>query len=363
MKALVTAKIPEQYVKRLEAIANDITYTGRGYTGIKLTAAEMAEAIGDSDLVIGGIEEVGKLAMDSCPNLKIIACCRNEAFASVDIEEATKRGLPVLATVGRNAVSVAEYVFGLLLACCKNISTLDYLLRHTDQLAGKQYKDKQEDGAAKKPQIWSTDPSSPAALYGNFPELCGKKFGQIGYGTIGREVAKRALAFEMEVLISDPFASEEAIAGKNARLVDLPALMEESDFISINCNVTPATVGLVNREMLSRMKPTAYIINTARAPILDYDALYDLLKEKKIAGAGLDVYPVEPVPKGDKLLSLDNVVLTPHMAGQSRDIPHHQASIILENIEMLLRGETPKTICNAEVLPAWFEKNREIIKK
>lgn len=365
MKALVTAKITDDYLDQLHAIASDIVFTGRGYTGYKLTEQEMMEAAADADLIIHGVEEVNARVMDACKNLKIIACCRNEAFASVDIEAATERGIPVLSAVGRNAVSVAEFTIGLLLAVCKNISTTDYLLRHTDQFVGKVYRDKQgqekNTTGLKPPSYWTTDPTGPSALYGNYPELSGKKFGQIGYGTIGREVAKRALAFDVELLICDPFVQPDAIKGLNARIVDLPTLMKESDFISINCNVNPSTINMVNREMLGLMKPTAYIVNTARAPIMDYDALYELLRDKKIAGAALDVFPEEPIPAGDKILTLDNVVLTPHIAGQSREIPEHQSRIVLKNISMLLNGQRPETICNPQVLDEWFKTNKELL--
>ncbi len=365
MKAVVTAKITEEYMGRLRTLADSIVCIGRGYTGIKLSTEEMREAVRDADIIIDGVENIDGETMDSCKNLKVIACCRNKAFASIDIDAATQRGIPVIQAVGRNAISVAEYTIGILMACCKNISTTDYLLRHTDKLAGAVYKDKEQEKreGVKKPQIWSTDPNGPAALYGKYPELYGKKFGQIGYGTIGREVAKRAAAFGMELLIADPFLMPEAIQGLNARIVDLPVLMKESDFISINCNVNPSTEGMVNGEMLSLMKPTAYIVNTARAPIMDYKALTKLLAEKKIAGAALDVFPLEPIQADDDLLKLDNVVLTPHMAGQSKEIPEHHSRIIMENLEMLFRGERPKTICNPTVLEEWFQVNKGWIGK
>ena len=108
--------------------------------------------------------------------------------------------------------------------------------------------------------------------------------------------------------------------------------------------------GLVSREMIALMKPTAYFVNTARAKVLDYDALYDALAEKKIAGAGLDVYPVEPIPAGNKFLGLRNVVLTPHLAGSARDIVGHQIDITLHDVKTLLDGGMPRFLCNPEVL-------------
>lgn len=367
MKTLVTATIPEHHRPELMKFATDVQYAGRGLTGYRLSPKQMAELMPGVELLIDGVEEVNAGVMDAAGgSLKIIVCCRNEAFGSIDVEAATKRGLPVLSAAGRNAVSVAEFTIGLLLALCKNISKTDYLMRHTTELCGKTYADKKKEemGTTKKPpSFWSTDPKGPGALYGGYPELKGKTFGQIGYGTIGREVAKRAYyGFEMDLLVCDPVLDEVELAGMRAKKVDLPTLMEEADFISINCNVNPSTEGMISREMLQRMKPTAYLVNTARAPIMDYDALYDILKEGRIRGAALDVYPVEPIEQDNKLLTLDNVVLTPHLAAQAtKEISDHQCEIIFENLHALLRGERPRTLVNPEVLPGWLEKHRELL--
>lgn len=181
--------------------------------------------------------------------------------------------------------------------------------------------------------------------------MYGKTFGQIGYGMIGHEVAKRAAALGMDVIVYDPYVNQEKLDEIGAKKVEkLEDLMKEGDFISVNCNVVPETVGLVSREMIGLMKPTAYFVNTARARVLDYDALYDALKEHRIAGAGLDVYPVEPVPAGYKMLSLTNVVLTPHLAGSARDIVRHQTEITLADVQKILAGEKPRFICNPSVL-------------
>jgi len=362
MKILVTAKFPEEFRQELHEISTDVTYAGRGVTGYELDARQMIEHLQGCQMLIDGTEKVNSAIMDACKELKVIACCRNEAFASIDIDAATIRGIPVVAAVGRNAISVAEYTIGILLAVCKNISKLDHLMRHTDTLS-RPYDNKESKAEVSRPapSSWSTDPSGPQAVYGGFPELYNKKFGLIGFGTIGKEIAKRVLAFGVELLICDPFIIEDTIKGMNARIVDLKELMSQSDFISISCNVNQSTKGMVSREMLELMKPTAYIVNTARAPIMDYNALYEALKQKKIAGAALDVFPFEPIERDNKLLTLDNVVLTPHMAGQARDIPFHQNRIIMDNIKMLLSGEKPKTIRNPEVLDSFFANNPELL--
>ena len=349
MKTLITARFDKEKLPLLETITKDYSFAGYGVTGIKIPVEEMKKAIQGVELLISEFEDITEEVIEAADKLKIIVCCRNEAFASIDIAAATKKKIPVLRAGGRNAIAVAEHTIALLMCVSKNISLTDHLLKYTDQLTGKTYHD---DGGKRATTMseWSMDPDAPFALYGGGPEMYGKKFGQIGFGAIGRQVAKRARALDMDLLVYDPYVDQKDMDYLEAKKVDLDTLMREADFISINCNVVPETVGLISREKIALMKPTAYLVNTARAKILDYDALYDALKEKKIAGAGLDVYPVEPIPAGDKLLTLTNLVTTPHLAGSARDIVGHQTEITLADVQKLLNHERPTFICNPEVL-------------
>lgn len=349
MKTLVTARIDKKYLDELKTIATDIRFDGYGVHGEKMKTQDLIKALEGVELLITEFEDITREVIEKADSLKIIVCCRNEAFASVDIEAATDKGIPVLYSGGRNAIAVAEHTIALLMCVSKNIALTDHLLKYTDELTNCSYSDKQGERRNVISE-WSMDPRAPFALYGGGPEMYGKTFGQIGFGHIGREVAKRAHALDMNILVYDPYIKQEDVEYLNGKLVDLKTLMSESDFISVNCNVTPETRGLISREMISLMKPTAYFVNTARAPIVDYDALYDALKEKRIAGAGLDVYPVEPIPAGDKFLSLKNTVLTPHLAGSSRDIVSHQTEIIMQQLKILLSGGRPRFICNPQVM-------------
>ncbi|MBM6948781.1 2-hydroxyacid dehydrogenase [Mordavella massiliensis] len=349
MKTLITARFDRNYTDLLETITTDYEFAGYGVTGEKMPVPRMKEKIKGVELLISEFEDINREVIEAADCLKIIVCCRNEAFASVDIEAATEKGIPVLRAGGRNAIAVAEHTIALLMCVSKNISLTDHLLKYTDQLTNVQYNDNGGKRAETMSE-WSMDPTAPFALYGGGPEMYGKTFGQIGFGMIGREVAKRARGLDMELLVYDPYVSQEQMDYLGAKKTDLDALMKTADFISINCNVVPETVGLISREKIALMKPTAYLVNTARAKILDYDALYDALAEKRIAGAGLDVYPVEPIPAGDKILSLRNIVLTPHLAGSARDIVGHQTDIVLTDVKKILAGEQPRFICNPEVL-------------
>lgn len=350
MKTLITARFDKNYIDILETITKDYEFDGYGVTGEKMPVPRMKERIKGVELLISEFEDINQEVIDAADSLKIIVCCRNEAFASIDIEAATAKGIPVLRAGGRNAIAVAEHTIALLMSVSKNISLTDHLLKHTDELTNVEYADNSGKRAETMSE-WSMDPTAPFALYGGGPEMYGKTFGQIGFGMIGREVAKRAHAMDMNVLVYDPYVKQEQVDYLGAKIVDLDTLMKESDFISVNCNVVPETVGIVSREKIALMKPTAYFVNTARAKVLDYDALYDALAEHKIAGAGLDVYPVEPIPAGNKFLNLTNVVLTPHLAGSARDIVGHQTEITLTDVKKILAGEKPRFICNPEVLP------------
>ena len=348
MKTLVTARFDHNYLNELKSFATEIDFDGYGVHGVKMETDDLIKALEGKELLITEFEDISREVIEKSDSLKIIACCRNEPFASIDIEAATEKGIPVVFAKGRNAIAVAEHTIALLMCVSKNIALTDHLLKYTDELTGQTYSDKK--GERKNVvSEWSMDPNAPFAVYGGKPEMYGKTFGQIGLGSIGLEIAKRALCLGMKLLVYDPYAKKEFVE-QYGKLVDLETLMRESDFVSISCNVTPETKGMISREMINLMKPTAYFVNTARAAVVDYDALYDALANNRIAGAGLDVFPVEPIPKGDRFLKLKNTVLTPHLAGSSKDIIGHQTEIVLDQIKKILAGEKPEYISNPQGL-------------
>ena len=165
-----------------------------------------------------------------------------------------------------------------------------------------------------------------------------------GYGAIGREVAVRAKAFGMEILAYDPYMPAEKIEADGARAVDLDTMLAESDMISIHLPVLPSTKGIVNKDWFSKMKPTAYVINTARAAVIDQKDFVEALMNKTIAGAAVDVYWKEPVPANHPLLSMRNVVCTPHMAGLTTDVDNWSGTMMGEEITAYLKGEPRKYI-------------------
>ncbi len=171
--------------------------------------------------------------------------------------------------------------------------------------------------------------------------ITGRTLGLLGVGNIGRDVARLVAPFEMRVLASDPYASEADLASLGVALVDRQTLFTESDFLSVNCPLTEETRHLVGRDLLGRMRPTAYLINTARGPIVDESALYDALVQGRIAGAGLDVFEEEPVPPDNPLLRLPNVIVTPHALCWTDECFRENGRSAIRSLLAIARGEIP----------------------
>ncbi|HKY52888.1 MAG TPA: NAD(P)-dependent oxidoreductase, partial [Anaerolineales bacterium] len=175
--------------------------------------------------------------------------------------------------------------------------------------------------------------------------------GLIGFGRIGKAIARRAIGFDMRVIYYDP-TETETYSDNRATKVDLEKLLNESDIISLHTPLTKETRQLINSEAFSKMKPTAVLINTARGAVVDSNALYEALKEKRIFGAGLDVTDPEPLPLDSPLLSLDNIVITPHIASASKSARDNMSWLAAQNLIAGLKGERLPNCVNPQVYAA-----------
>jgi phosphoglycerate dehydrogenase-like enzyme len=256
--------------------------------------------------------------------LRFVGVCRGNP-RNVDLEAATHAGVVVAYTPGRNAIAVAEFTVGLILAGTRGI-----VRAHNRVNAG----------------AW-TDPIS--AYFGaQTRELSGRILGLLGLGTIAREVARRLAAFDMCVLAYDPYLPPDA-APLGVTLVSLDTLAAQSDVLSIHCPASEETEGLVGVDFLARMKPEAYLVNTAAPAVIDTEALAEALRSGRLAGAALDVHKVEPLPPNHPLLGLENALLTPHIGGATVDVVRHHSEQILADYVRFLAGERPVRLANPEV--------------
>lgn len=241
-------------------------------------------------------------------------------YDAVDVAAATRRGVIVTTTPGVNRHAVADWALSLILCCARRV-----------------------------PQNLAEVSRGDWGRYEGM-DLDGKTLGVVGLGTIGKEVAKRARAFGMRLLAFDP-AQDPAFAERHdIAYVSLDALLRQSDFVTVHCFLNAGTRHLINAERLRLMKPTAFLVNTARGGIVDTAALAQALRAGRIAGAGLDVFEGEPLAADSPLRGLDNVYLSPHCAGATLDARERSGRMAAENLVRGLRGERPEGIVNPEVL-------------
>ena len=262
---------------------------------------------------------------------------------TVDHEAIRAAGLTCSYTPGRNRVAVAEFTIGLMIASTRRLAVSSTGLQKGEHL-GAPVADVYDVPDVKN-VIWGPlDEHHPYTDYGIGFELYGKKLGIAGYGAIGREVAVRAKAFGMEILAYDPYLAPGKITADGAVPVDLDGLLSQSDILSIHLPVLPATRGIVNKSWFEKMKQTAYLINTARAAVIDQRDLVEALQQGLIAGAAIDVFWQEPIPANHPLLNMRNVTLTPHMAGLTTDVDGWSGSMIGDEVIAYLKGEERKYI-------------------
>ena len=271
-----------------------------------------------------GATAFGEGELDASQDMKVVARI-GVGYDAVDVPALSRRSVPLMVAGTANSPSVAEQALFMMLTLAKRAVELHALVR---------------DGG------WST-------RLGLLPfDLFGKTVLLIGFGRIGTRTAKRCLAMEMQVLVYDPYKSAEEITAAGCEPVtDLDAALPRADFVSIHCPKAPETIGMFDAARLARMKPTAYLINTARGGIVKEAALYDALVSKKLAGAGLDVFEQEPPPLGHALFALPNVIIAPHVAGVTREALDRMGLQTARNMLSVLDGEPIRqNVINQDVL-------------
>ena len=342
---LVTADLTAQ---ALDALEGEL-----GYEVVNRHGESAAVALRDGAAAgaVGWVleaEPCGEEELEALPALSHVVCVRGGPV-NVDVAAATRRGIPVLFTPGRNAEAVADFVIGQTIALTRQIAHTHHLLR-----SGLLTEDREVSVRAREDVIWRpADPHSPIP-YRVFRgrELRTLALGLLGMGQVGQRVAAKASALDMTVIAHDPFIAQRA--APHARLVELAELLAESDVVSLHARGDGILIGEAE---LAAMRPGSFLINTARATLLDYDALLRALRRGHLGGAALDVFPDEPITPSDPLLALDNVLLTPHIAGASQNVIDHYSRLLVAGLRALGgRGDTRDlAVANPETLTGWAQ--------
>lgn len=342
--AFVTSDLTPGQLERLASRCL-VRRGGWGITGVRLTPEQLTHEAAGADILLVGYERMPAQVIHALPGLKLIGCTRSTPV-NIDLQAASARRIPVLHTPGRNTQTAAEFTLGLMLAAAHRIAHGHHALR-SGRYLGQQVQDFHSADASTD-VIWQLDGESPFKdLQGS--ELGWRTLGIIGLGKIGSRVAQLARIFGMTVLAYSPYSSADQAQALEVSLVGLEELLQWADFISLHVRVTAETWGLLGARELGLMKPTAYLINISRAAIIDQAALIEALQERRIAGAALDVYWYEPLPENHPLLKLDNVILTPHLAGATLDVQERHSQMIVEDVLAWLDGRRPAHLANPEV--------------
>ena len=308
MKALVTAELTTDGQRRLEALGYEVVRAGWGATRQVLDRSGLLAVAAGSSLLVTEIEVVDAEVLDALPELRLVATARGGPV-NVDLPACASRAIPVVFSPARNADSVADFVLGVLLSLTRGIGAAERHLR--------------ADG-------WDVGGELPY-LHFRGPELSRLRLGLVGYGAIGQRVAQRARdGFGMSVAFHDP-----AVPGSTG----LQELLGQSDVLSLHCPRSPATRGLLDAAAIAVLPRGAYVVNTAGGGIVEEAALVDALRSGHLAGAALDVFATEPLPRDSALLTAPNLLLTPHLAGAALDVVRHHTEMICADVERFHRGE------------------------
>ncbi len=331
MLALLNASLTPDAVR---ALARERSWELRPVERIRTAVSQMPEPDRlDVRAVIVEAEPVDGVLMAQLDRLELIACLRSDPV-NVDVAAATARGIPVVHTPGRNAEAVADFTLGLCLAAVRNIAVTHHLIVAGDLTGAPASRGA---GIAPGDKIWrpaEPDTPIPYVVYRG-RQLSSLVVGVIGYGAVGRAVARRFAGLVRAVHVTDPAVEPEVIKAEGLIPVSLPELLPAADVVTIHARSTTVIIG---RDELQQMKPGSILINTARATVLDYGALIESLESGQLSAAALDVYPEEPLPASSPLRHQRGLTLTPHLAGAAAEVTDRQSETLLEAVRRLYGG-------------------------
>jgi len=320
-EVFVTRLLPQEAMNKIHSFCDAKVWEGE----LPPPRAVLLQSVTDVEGLLSLLtEKVDAELMDRAKKLRVISNCA-VGFDNVDVQEATKRGIVVGNTPGVLTDTTADFAFALLMAAARRVVEGDRVVR-----AGK----------------WKT--WGPMTLLGQ--DVHNSTLGIVGLGRIGSAVAKRAQGFAMKILYTSHVRNKQAESELGVEYATMDRLLAESDFITIHTNLTPETHHLIGREEFDRMKRTTILVNTSRGPIVDNMALYEALRAGKIAYAALDVTEPEPLPADHPLLTLENVIVVPHIASASVATRTKMAVMAADNLIAGLKGEMPPNPVNPEVL-------------
>lgn len=331
LSSLMVQALREELGEDLEVTTIDFEWPMEPHVNV----AEVKEAAGSEEEVIAAGEgaevivtqlaPITQKVLSSLEDLRLVIVTRGGPV-NVNVEAATENGVIVANAPGRNAPAAAEYALGLMLAAMKRIPDAHASLK----------------GGEWRGEFYAYEE--------NGVELDGATAGLVGFGAIGSRVARVLSAFGATVLVYDPFVEDSKVEEVGGRKASLDELLESSKVVSLHARLTDETRGMIGAEQIARMPEGSVVVNTARGGLLDYEALCDALESGHLGAAALDVYDEEPPPQGSRLFTVPNIILSPHIAGATRETAHRAASIAAAEVGRYVRGEALANPVNPEAV-------------
>ena len=328
-KILIASDLTENALQKISQYG-DLVFVEKGNSVVieKHVVMEKLKKYNPEILIVDA-SPVDKEVVDCAAKLRGIHCTRGNPV-NIDIDYCQEKGILVGNSPARNANAVAEFTFGLILNLMRKISFANRRLMSGEFLLSGHWEEER-----RKPVddiIWNSSELSQIP-YKEFQshELSGKTLGLVGFGAIGKSIAKLAGAFNMQVLVYDPYIKNEMT--EYVKVNSLEELAKEVDIVSLHAKETKETIGMINSLFFQKMKKQSFLINTSRGKLVDREALIQALQNETLAGAALDVYDYEPLCSDDPLLKQGNLLLTPHIGGASKDVIYHHSISTIKNIE------------------------------
>lgn len=316
--------VPEVEDPRPLGLLYEVADVKVGGQGRSYSEEDLAREMADIDVVIiTSQHRMTRKVIEKALKLRgIVKCGSRPGSENVDMAAANERKILVAYTPGANTDSVAEFTVALIFALAKRLPDVMWRVRRQQ----------------------CRDPSCLGV------ELAQKTAGIVGLGAIGSKVSQAVSHLGMSVVAYDPYVSSEKADSIRARMADLETLLRESDVVSLHAQLTKENIHMIKRSQLALMKRTAFLINTARGALVDERALYETLRDRRIAGAALDAFETEPPPSDSPLFELDNVIMTPHIASWTAEALRRETSMAVDEVRRIVAGERPRNLANPEVL-------------
>ena len=332
LRVLSSGRLPARWAQRFDE-AYDFSHYESDESQPVASEAELTARIAGYQVLITEEDEVTRAVISGSPDLAIVIDTR-AAPVNLDVEAATEHGVVVINTPGRNADAVGDLTVMMMIMVMRNVWPAMVSVR---------------DGT------WVERGLLPSYLANQGFELRDKTVGLVGLGATGLATARRLAGFGARLVAHDPFVGADVAAGVDVALLEFDELLRSADIVSLHVPLSPATTGMIGARELGMLKPSAFLVNSARAGLVDADALIETLRAGRIAGAALDVFTREPLPLDDPLLELPNVVAIPHLGGATHEVTDHQSRMAWDALAAFLAGGA-MNIVNPGAVPAARER-------